>query len=231
MQKNLFYFSHGSRTILDHYLFLVNAKKHADELETKLTDATTKVTRLQEVELENQRLREALEFRSQIKHQLVPAHVIAHDVSSDYVGVRIDQGSVHGIRLGMGVVSPSGVVGRVHRVSPKYSDVLTLIDPTSNIDAIIQRSRARGIVTGQSRQLTCKMKYVDRLEDIAINDTVVSSGFGGVFPKGLLLGFVTAVIPSGNGILQTVTIKSAVDIYRLEEVFVAVPPSEPEKAS
>lgn len=231
LQKNLFYFSHGTRTILDHYLFLVNAKKRAEELEVKLTDATRKVTRLDEIELENQRLRDALEFRSHVPHQLMPAHVIAHDVSSDYVGIRIDQGHENGIRLGMGVVSPGGIVGRIHRVSPRYSDVLTLIDPTSNVDAIIQRSRARGIVTGQSRQLTCRMKYVDRLEDVAINDTVISSGFGGIFPKGLLVGFVTAVIPSGNGILQTVTIKSAVDIYRLEEVFVAIPPSEPEKTS
>ena len=75
------------------------------------------------------------------------------------------------------------------------------------------------------------MKYVDRLEDVAVNDTVVSSGFGGIFPKGLLIGYVSAVIPSPNGILQTVTVKSAVDIYRLEEVFIVLPPAEPEKTS
>jgi rod shape-determining protein MreC len=133
--------------------------------------------------------------------------------------------------VGLGVISPSGVVGRVHRVTKRYADVLTLIDPTSNIDAIIQRSRARGIISGQSKQMTCRMKYVDRLEDVAINDAVLSSDFGNIFPKGLLIGYVSAVVPSQNGILQTVTVKSAVDIYRLEEVFVVFPPDEPEKTS
>jgi rod shape-determining protein MreC len=75
------------------------------------------------------------------------------------------------------------------------------------------------------------MKYVDRLEDVAINDAVLSSDFGHIFPKGLLIGYVSAVVPSQNGILQTVTVKSAVDIYRLEEVFVVFPPDEPEKTS
>ena len=231
MQRHLFYFSTGSRTIADHYLFLVNTKKRNEELETEVGSLRQKATMAQELELENLRLRESLEFKGKIDQPIHAAYVIAHDVSSDYFGVRVDQGSDHGVKVGMGVISSSGVVGRVHRVSPRYSDVLTLVDPASNIDSIIQRSRARGIISGQAKQLTCRLKYVDRLDDVAINDTVVSSGFGYIFPKGLLLGYVTAVIPGANGILQTVTVKSAVDIYRLEEVFIVFPPRESEKAT
>jgi rod shape-determining protein MreC len=231
MQRNLFYFSHGSRQILDRYLFLVNAQKQNEDLQKEIELLRTKATALQEVEMENARLREALQFRERVEQPLLPAHVIATDVSNDYFGVRVDKGSLQGIKVGMGVISPSGLVGRVLRTAPNYSDVLTLVDPTSNLDAIIQRSRARGIISGQSKQLTCKMKYLDRLEDVAVNDTVVSSGFGNIFPKGLLVGYVTAVIPSANGILQTVTVKPAVDIYRLEEVFIVFPPTQPEKTS
>lgn len=230
-QQNLFYFSHGTRKIFDHYLFLAGAAKQNEDLQKEIELLRTKVAALQEVEMENARLREALQFRERADQPLLSAHVIANDVSNDYFGVRVDKGSLQGVKVGMGVISPSGLVGRVLRVAPNYSDVLTLVDPTSNIDAIIQRSRARGIISGQSKQLTCKMKYLDRLEDVAVNDAVVSSGFGHIFPKGLLVGYVTAVIPNANGILQTVTVKSAVDIYRLEEVFIVFPPAESEKAS
>jgi len=231
LQKNFFYLGHGARSVLDHYLFLVNTQKQNDGLETEVTTLRARVAALQEVELENDRLRQALQFRETVEHRLVPAHVIAHDVSSDYFLIRIDRGERDGVTVGLGVISTAGLVGRVQRVTPSYSDVLTLIDPTSNIDAIIQRSRARGIISGQAKQLSCRLKYVDRLEDVAVNDTVVASGFGAIFPKGLLLGYVTAVSPNNNGILQTITVKSAVDIYRLEEVFLVFPSTEPAKTA
>ncbi len=230
-QKPIYYFSHGSQTILDRYLFLVNAQKNLEAQAAELSDLRTKLARLEDVEMENRRLREALEFRTKIDQPLLSAHVVSYDVSSDYFGIRVDRGHRDGVKVGMGVISPSGLVGRVLRVTEQYADILTLVDPTSNIDAVIQRSRARGIITGQSKQLTCKMKYIDKLDDVAVNDTVVSSGFGNIFPKGLLVGYVTFVEPATTGILQMVTIKSAVDIYRLEEVFIVLPPTQPEKTS
>jgi len=231
MQKNVFYVSHGMRAILDHYLFLVNTQKQNEDLDREVAYLRNKVAALQEVELENMRLRQSLSFREQVQQPLLAAHVVAHDVSSDYFGIRVDKGSDDGVRVGLGVISPNGLVGRVLRVARHYADVLTLVDPTSNIDVVIQRSRARGILSGQSKQLTCKLKYLDRLEDVAINDTVVASGFGSIFPKGLLVGYVILVVPNPTGILQTVMVKSAVDINRLEEVFIVFPPTQPETAS
>lgn len=231
VQKHLFYFSHGSRTILDHYLLLVNTKRHNELLEAEVGELRSQIAALKEAELENQRLRESLDFKAREVHRLVPAHVVAHDVSGDYFEIRLDRGADFGVEKGMGVLSSHGVVGRVLHVTAHYSDVLTLIDPTSSIDAIIQRSRARGILSGQSKQLTCKLKYIERNDDVQVNDTVLSSGYDDIFPKGLLMGYVTAVIPSANGILQTVTVKSAVDIYRLEEVFIVFPSGESKKTS
>ncbi len=230
-QKNLFYLTHGGRKVFDHYLFLVTAQKKNDELIRDLDLARTKIAALQEVEGENQRLRDALTFQRRLESKLLAAHVIATDASNDYDAIRIDKGTADGVQVGMGVISPSGLVGRVLRVSQTYADILTLLDPTSNIDTIVQRSRARGIVTGQAKQIQCKMKYLDRLEDVAVGDALVSSGFGSVFPKGLLIGHVSAVSLSSNGILQLVTVKTAVDIYRLEEVFIVLSPPQPEKTS
>jgi len=223
-------FGLGIKNIADHYILLVNAKKRNEELETEVGQLWTKVISQDEILLENKRLQEQLNFKSKEKETLVAARVVAHDVSPDFLGIRIDRGSNDGVQLGMGVVHTRGVVGRVHRITSFYSDVLTILDPSSNIDVIVQRSRARGILSGQSKQLSCKLKYIDRLDDVMINDTLVSTDFGHVFPKGLLVGTVTAVIPNSNGILQTVAVKSGIDIYRLEEVFLVFPPKQPEKA-
>jgi rod shape-determining protein MreC len=230
-QKHSFYVGRGARALGDHYVFLVNTQKRNEELRNENGALLAKLSSMQEVQLENERLRKGLEFHTQVAEKLVMAHVTAHDISSDYFGIRIDKGTDDGLKVGMGVISPSGVVGRILRVTPAYADVITLLDPDSSIDVIIQRSRARGILSGESKSLLCTMRYVDKLEDVQVNDTVVASGFGNIFPKGLLVGYVTDVKPDTNGILQTVTVKSAVDIYRLEEVFIVLPPAESKKTS
>ncbi|MBY0369277.1 rod shape-determining protein MreC [bacterium] len=231
LQQNFFFLGKGGRSIIDHYLTLVNTQKRNEALEKEVEYLRTKVTALQEVDLENGRLRKGLDFRSDLTQKLLAAHVIANDISTDYFALRIDRGSRDGIRPGMGVISPSGLVGRILRVTNDYSDVLTLLDPTSNVDVVIQRSRARGVLSGKAGEVRCSMKYIDRLDDVTSSDTVVASGFGNVFPKGLLVGYVTDVEPDRNGVIKNVTVKSAVDIYRLEEVFIVLPPAESEKAA
>jgi rod shape-determining protein MreC len=210
---------------------LVNAQKRNESLEKEVGYLRTKLTALQEVEAENGRLRRGMDLKSEVSPHLIAAHVVAHDISADYYGVRIDRGSEQGIAPGMGVISPSGLVGKVLRVASGYADVLTVRDPTSNVDVVIQRSRVRGILSGQSGELGCTIKYVDRQDDVRPEDVVVASGFGNVFPKGLLVGYVKSVSPDRNGVIQSVTVKSAVDIYRLEEVFIVVPPPQPEKVA
>jgi rod shape-determining protein MreC len=231
LQKNFFFLGRGGRAVLDNYLMLVNAQKRNESLEKEVGYLRTKLTALQEVEAENGRLRRGMDLKSEVSPHLIAAHVVAHDISADYYGVRIDRGSEQGIAPGMGVISPSGLVGKVLRVASGYADVLTVRDPTSNVDVVIQRSRVRGILSGQSGELGCTIKYVDRQDDVRPEDVVVASGFGNVFPKGLLVGYVKSVSPDRNGVIQSVTVKSAVDIYRLEEVFIVVPPPQPEKVA
>lgn len=222
LQKQFFYMGQGTKTVADHYVLLVTAQKRADSLQLEVEDLKSRLTQLQDVLIENDRLRQTLEFRAKQKKRLLSAHVVAHDASLDFVGIRIDKGRLEGVEVGMGVVSPAGVVGRVKTVADHYADVITLIDPTSNLDVIIQRSRARGILSGMSKKLVCRLKYVDRLEDVIANDTVVSTDFGDVFPGGHPVGTVQSVSPNTNGILQQVVIKPQVDVYRLEEVLVVI---------
>lgn len=231
LQRSVFYFTQGARSIVGHYLILVDLKKNNEEFSRQIGTLKSKVAALEEVERENERLRIALDFKKIENIKLLSANVVAHDVSNDYIGIRIDKGIRDGVQEGMGVLSPQGVVGRVLRIADGFSTVLTLVDPTSSIDGVIQRSRTRGIVSGQVGSLKTRMRYVDRLEDVVAGDTVVSTGFGWIFPSGLLIGTVVEVIPSPNAIVQSVILKPAVDIYRLEEVFIAVPPAESKAVS
>lgn len=222
LQENSGFFAQGLRKISNHYVFLVESAKKNEILEREIAEAKQKIVQLQEVEAANRRLSSILDFKSSLPTKTLAARVVAYDISPDFMGIRIDRGSRDGLRVGMGVIHPGGVVGTIHRVSEHFSDVLTLADPASSIDAVIQRSRARGIVSGETNTLNCKLKYMDKLEDVTQDDTVVSTNFGDVFPSGLLIGYVSEISSTSNGILQDISVKTAVDLYRLEEVLVVI---------
>jgi rod shape-determining protein MreC len=133
--------------------------------------------------------------------------------------VIIDQGTAAGIRPGMPVVTDQGVVGVVSGTAPGASKVLLLIDPQSQVDAYVQRSRARGSVRG-AKGRECSFEFVLRDEDLAVGDLLLTSGMGEIFPKGLVIGHVTHVERQPYGLFQEAQIKPAVDFGKLEEVFV-----------
>ena len=126
----------------------------------------------------------------------------------------------------MAVVTSEGVVGRTVEVGPNHSKVLLLIDRTSSIDALIQRSRARGILKG-SPSGRCLLEFVIRNADVKKGDLVISSGLAGAFPKGFLLGVVTEVViaSEGQGMFQTIEVSPSVDLDRLEEVLLILTPN------
>jgi rod shape-determining protein MreC len=119
------------------------------------------------------------------------------------------------------------VVGRIIETSWHASRVLLLIDENSNIDALIQRSRAQGILQGAG-SAGCTLKYISRVENVQTGDVVLSSGLAGVFPKGLLLGFVIGTSAAEGGLFQKIDVASAVDFGKIEEVLVLIPDARPE---
>jgi rod shape-determining protein MreC len=121
----------------------------------------------------------------------------------------------------LAVLTPEGIVGRTFRVGSDYSDVLLIIDSNSTFDAIIERSRARGIVRGAKGNM-CRLEFTKRTEDIVAGDTVVSSGLGGIFPKGIRVGVISEVESKPYGIFMHADIIPSVDFSKLEEVFVVL---------
>ena len=119
----------------------------------------------------------------------------------------------------MSVVTPLGVVGRVVDVAARSAKVLLLTDPNSGIDVMVQRTRARGIVSGSLENGTV-LKYIKRTEDVQVGDRLITSGLDGVFLKGLMVGTVTKVRKESLGLFQVIEVMPAVSLARTEIVLV-----------
>jgi rod shape-determining protein MreC len=174
-----------------------------------------------ESEVASERLRKLLDLKQALPDTTIAATVIAEDVTPWFRTVIVNRGSVDGVREGMPVVASAGVVGRIVRVASNSSRLLLVTDHASSIAATIQRSRARGVLKGRSTGV-CSLEFTNRGEDVKTGDIVVTSGIGGVFPKGVPIGEVTMVKKGEFGIFQTVDVRPFVQLSSLEEVLVLV---------
>lgn len=207
------------RDVWSHYFHLVSVAHENDELRRSLHRAIEKNNQLNEVELSNIRLRNLLNFQKTLAIRVIAAEVIAKDPSPWYKTIIIDKGKEEGIEAGFPVVVAEGIVGQVIEAFRGYAKVLLIIDRNSAVDALIQKTRARGIVKGESAN-QCQLNYVLRKYAVHVGDTVVSSGLDGVFPKGLRVGRVSSVIKPNSGIFQGVAVIPYVDFEKLEEVLI-----------
>ena len=204
------------------YIFLVNVKKENDELKNSLGY----------IKEENNKLREELALKTRIEtledfgaeHQL--KSVVAGVISVSGLGgssgwtrtLVINKGKNYGIQADMPVISRAGVVGRIINTGETTSTVLLLTDPRSNINAVAQRTRLRGIAEGASDGIT--LKYINRLNDIAAGDVILTAGLADIFPKGTPIGTVVSVEDGKDTFFKDVRLKPAADIGNLEEVLV-----------
>lgn len=200
------------------YLWLIDTERQNENLRAENRRLRGDLTDLQEVRLANERLRKLLDFREASGLSGVAARIIAVDASSLFRTVLIDKGRQHGLREGLPVVVAEGAVGRVVKCTPRQSRVLLVTDASSTAAALVQRSRTRAICRGQGDYLT--LEFALRRDDIAVGDLIVTSGTGGIFPKGLVLGRTSHIEREAYGLFQTVTVIPEVDFTRLEEVLV-----------
>jgi rod shape-determining protein MreC len=205
------------------YVSLVGIDAENRELKLRLRSLEAEHRRDAEIELENRRLSRLLDFQGDVPSQLVTARVIAKDASGLFQSFTLDRGEGSGIKPGMAVVCADGVVGRIAQVSPHASRVLLISDHNSGVDALVQRTRARGIVEGALNR-TCSMKFIKRGDEIDVNDVIVTSGLDGLFPKGILIGRVSRVTRKDFGLFQVAEVVPAADFAKLEEVLVLKSP-------
>ncbi len=215
--------------IWEHYFYLITVVDENSSLRKELQQARGANHQLREAFLSNERLRRLFDLQQEMPQPLIAAQVVGKDPSPWFQSILLDKGVSDGVEKGRPVINPEGVVGIVVEATDHFAKVMLITDPNSAVDALIQNSRARGIIKGGASGY-CVLNFVLRKHDVTVGDSVVSSGMDGVFPKGLPVGEVAATTKHEAGIFQNVTVTPYVDFERLEEVLV-VPLSQPDGAS
>ena len=208
-----------------NYFRLVDVHHENTQLKNEIHALKMANSRYRELLATQERLEELLQFKQTINRPVLAAQVIGLDPTGWFKSVIIDKGKWAGLRLDMPVVNAFGVVGRVVSVSSNYAKVLLIIDQNSAVDCLVQRSRDRGMLKGLMSEI-CKLDYVAKSNDITVGDIVVTSGLGGVFPKGLPVGRILDVKEISGELFKDIKIRTAVDFSKLEEVLVILEESK-----
>ena len=221
-------FTYGPFDALDnHVKELEGVREENKRLHLRVMELSLKNFWLNEERLENRRLRELLDFRSELKYKVIPADLVAAEPNRRHFSVLINKGSEEGIKRNMPVVNMHGLVGKTVDVSPHTSVVQLIIEPSFRVSALDQRSRVYGIIRPGSG-FTLRLGKVPLTEDVEVGDGIISSGLGGIFPPGIRIGRVTAVESQESlskenfsfGIFKRINVMPSVDLSSLEEVFV-----------
>jgi rod shape-determining protein MreC len=179
----------------------------------------------EEMKRENERLRNLIGIQSKLEYETVIAEVVAKSPQNIYKTIIVNRGKESGIERWMPVVAYQDgmkcVVGKVIDVQPFSARIQPLIDQSNYIGAMLKDTRYSGLLVGQSPvSEQCLLQYIDRRADIAYGDMVVTSGMGGIFPKGIPIGEVISVSKKTYGIFQEAMVQPTVDFGRLEEVYI-----------
>jgi rod shape-determining protein MreC len=223
-QKQFTAFFDSVKDTWNQYFFLVSKAKENQRLKKALGQSLEQLNRYSETEIANDRLRHLLGFEKEIPRPMIAAQVVGKDPSAWSKTIIVDKGTRDSVRQGAPVVIPEGIVGVVVEASARYAKVLLLTDPNSAVDALVQQTRARGIVKGGGADY-CVFDYVLRKHEISVGDMVVSSGLDGVFPKGFRVGRISEIVRQNAGIFQKVSVTPYVDFEILEEVFIISEPA------
>lgn len=195
----------------------------------KLKDEVLKLQeqnrKLKELVIENERLRDMLNFKKKNEGvKFIGANVIARNSLDTFDLIIIDVGKKNGVKPGMAVITSKGLVGKVIQVSENWSKVLSILDQTSAVSGIDVRTRDTGIVRGSEENSgnVLTMEYIPIDSKMKVGDEIVTSGLGGIFPKGLYIGKVISISRSTGNLMKIAKIKPGADFMRLEDVYVVL---------
>lgn len=219
----------GIRDVWTGYVGLRHLKVENDTLKRDLASAQIAVQEQRALADRARGLERLLDLREKVALKTVAANIIGGAATPDFRTLTIDRGTRDGIRTDMAVIAPAGVVGRLVVPSSRASKVQLLIDRNAAAGAIIERTRAQGVVVGSGDD-RLRLEYVSEVSDVVSGDVVVTSGIDGIYPKGFIIGRIEQVEKTG-GSYKRITIKPAVDFTSLEEVLVVLAPTQTRDAA
>lgn len=179
-------------------------------------------SRLREQAQATQRLERLLQLRGQLPYQTTTARVITRDPTSWFNTLVVDRGTRDGIRRNAPVATAEGLVGRVIEVNATTSRVLLIGDSRSAVGVLVQGSREAGVVEGRGG-MRLHLRYLAPTVQVRVGDVVVTSGLGGIFPRGLAVGTIVKIAKEEGGLLQEADVSPAASLNRVEEVLILLP--------
>ena len=221
VQKSVVFVKTWTGSKIENFSELVSAQEENTRLKQAQSQIEFRLQKFEEVEKENERLRALIGFKQSQRLHLKASRIIARDISLFQQSVTLNVGTDDGVEKGLAVVSTEGVVGRILRANASDSIVLLVSDLNSRMDGVIERSRNHVIVGGTIAG-ELKLEYLRRRADIQIGDMIVSAGTGSVFPSGFKIGRVISKAQDPNLVLEEASLESAVNMSRIEEVFVVL---------
>jgi len=201
----------------------IGAAERNRQLEEELSRLKGEVIQLNEYKKECERLAVLLNYRQARagQYSLMAASVVARDPGNWFGTVTLNRGAGDGVRENMTVLVPEGLVGRVVSVSSSTCEVLLISDPRSGVSATVQETRTPGIlegITGGGGKT--RMIHIANDAPVEAGQTVVTSGLGSVFPKGLPVGTVESVQNEPTGMFKIAVVRPFAPLSKLEEVFI-----------
>jgi rod shape-determining protein MreC len=201
------------------YVALVDVGRENASLRTRVRALEEENLQLREALVESGNLARVAALRGEFEAKLMPARVIGQDLSPYFRSLLVDRGRRAGVLAGMPVVSDRGLVGLVTATTRSAARTMLLVDRRAAVDAVIERSRALGIVRGTGTA-SLEFEFLMRGADVKPGDAVLTSGVGGVYPKGLRIGVVTEVHARAGQLVHTARVAPAVEFGELETAFV-----------
>lgn len=181
------------------------------------------MSRLREQALATQRLERLLQLRGQFPYRTAAARVIGRDPTAWFNTLVVDRGARDGISRNAPVATTEGLVGRVIEVTATTARVLLIADSRSAVGVLIQGSREAGVAEGRGG-MTLHLRYLSRSAPVRVGDVAVTSGLGGIFPRGLIVGRIVKLMKEESGLLQEAEVAAAAPLDRVEEVLILLPP-------
>jgi rod shape-determining protein MreC len=192
------------------------------EYKDQIDQLNSELVRMHELEVENEDLRNLLGMKDRTgPGSLIPVEVIARDDTPYVQAITIDQGANGGIKQDAIVITHQGLVGRVEEVDPASSKVRLINDLNSSVSVRLQtESRTTGVLRGQSQGNLMVIAYIPQTDGVSAGDVVLTSGLGGIYPEGLVVGKVTQVEGKDSDPFQEAVVDAAVPLDKLERLYV-----------
>jgi len=209
----------SASSVMERYLLVAEVSEENERLKQELGKLIRQNNELREEIRERARVGDLMKYREDRQLKSVVAKVIGRDATQWARVVYINKGTQDGIKENLAAVTNAGVVGHVIQAGLNTSKVMLIVDGRSSVDTLFSYDRISGVVVGTGMEF-CEMKYVPITAEVNVGDQIISSGLGGVYPKGLVVGTVISITKATQGLFQDISIAPSADFGRLEEVLV-----------